>query len=176
MLLRLLLYHAARWQSAPLLPFLWFPPPTHSHFTQWSPSPGSQRSLKSPCCCALSGWERDGWWWWWGGAIKKKKSFPKAPGPPSQHSHVKWQLPQPIPPFGGEGEKCRLQKKRPTPTLVPTHSFNVPTPLHCSFPIQSVQQSPQARRKATNYCETSQIIFHLTCSHCNSCSKRKNKM
>lgn len=101
-------------------------------------------------------------WGGWVGAKKKKESFLKTPGPPSKHSHVKWQLPQPIPSLDGEGEKCRLQKKRPTPTLLPTLSHIHPHPP-CSplFPhSESVQQSPQQQQRRLITVKHLRLLFN----------------
>lgn len=95
-----------------------------------------------------------------------------------EHSHVKWQLPQPFPSLNGEGEKCRLQKKkRPTPTLLPSHSHIHPQPPS-SPPLpysEPVQQSPQQQQRRLITVKHLRLLFNSLPVIANSVSKTKRQ-
>lgn len=89
----------------------------------------------------------------------EKGSFQKNPGLPLKHSHVKWQLPQPIPSLRGKREKYKLQKEVPKPTLLypPTSTISPPILWQSLRPhsVCTSSCSSTAGTKMCNYCKTS---------------------
>lgn len=83
----------------------------------------------------------------WGGGdkINKKESFLKTPGLPSKHSHVKWQLPQPIPFLSGKREVQSTKGGSHHPTIHPVpHSHCTPPAVPDSSFIVSTAVSTAA--------------------------------
>lgn len=84
--------------------------------------------------------------WVQGSGGCEKGSFQKNPGLPLKHSHVKWQLPQPIPSLHGKREREVQATKGGTHThpVVPTHKrIFTPNPFAVSACPFSVHQFPQ---------------------------------
>lgn len=145
---------------SPLPPQSLFYPPSHPQ----SPSSRSDYGSETPCCS--SAWKMA---WVQGSGGCEKGSFQKNPGLPLKHSHVKWQLPQPIPSLHGKREKCKLQKEVPTPTLLypPTSTFSPPFLLQSLLPHSVCTNFPSSTvaTKMSNYCKTSHIAVQLISSH-----------
>lgn len=117
-----------------------FYPPSHPQ----SPSSRSDCGSKTPCCS--SAWKMA---WVQGSGGCEKRSFQKNPGLPLKHSHVKWQLPQPIPSLHGQREKCKLQMRYPHPPCCTHPQAHYHPQSFCSpcFPIQCAPVSPAPQRQ-----------------------------
>ena len=125
----------------PPLPSLGFFSHSLPLLIQQSPSSGSDCGSETPSCFSLKNRV---------GGRQKKESFLKTPGPPRNIQMLSDSCLSPFPLLMVRiGEKCRLQKKGPTPTLLCTLSHICPHPP-CSplFPhSESVQQSPQQQQR-----------------------------